>query len=148
MFKNIICFLLIVLLCKESFSQNMLTNIGIRIEGNEPSNIGLTLQRKIATHTNLEGIVHLSDNTFGFSGIYERYHNITSNYTLDFYYGGGVTVFFYSNIDAGISGIAALRYKFKNIPVNISVDWKPTFYIIDAFIFRPRQIGLSLRYTL
>jgi hypothetical protein len=72
----------------------MLTNIGIRIEGNEPSNIGLTLQRKIASHTNLEGIVHLSDNTFGFSGIYERYHNITSNYTLDFYYGGGVTVFF------------------------------------------------------
>lgn len=82
---------------------------------------------------------------------YGRWVNVSAGYQihkpldieglegLHWYYGGGATVFFwnydnafafdddYSSTAIGIQGYLGLDYAFDDAPVNISVDWIPTF---------------------
>lgn len=37
--------------------------------------------------------------------------------------------------ELGISGVLGLDYSFDNIPLNLSVDWAPTFVVYDTWDF-------------
>lgn len=78
---------------------------------------------------------------------------------LQWYIGGGASALIwnyddiygdtYGNFNLGISGCLGLDYKFAEYPINLSVDWVPTFVIGDAFYngFRGDAGALSARYT-
>jgi len=51
-----------------------------------------------------------------------------------------------SNISVGFDGIIGLDYKLKHSPLNLSIDWQPSFSIIQGY-FR-NQGGIGIRYTL
>lgn len=98
---------------------------------------------------------------FGVGGAYQVHNNlenVTDN--LFWYYGGGATVYFWSYGDAagfadeattsfGIQGYLGLDYKFENSPVNVSLDWVPTFFI-NGYVngFGYSSGALAIRYTL
>ena len=59
---------------------------------------------------------------------------------LQWYWGGGAGVYLYSypndnffndedNLGLGVQGFIGLDYKFEGTPLNISLDWAPTFFI-------------------
>lgn len=58
---------------------------------------------------------------------------------LSYYYGAGVSVFFwnfdntyfegYATTTIGTQGYAGLSYSFENVPINLTVDWVPTYFI-------------------
>lgn len=61
---------------------------------------------------------------------------------LSWYYGFGVSVYFwkwrseylfyedqFSTTSFGIQGYGGLDYKFSDFPINVSVDWVPTFFL-------------------
>lgn len=50
-----------------------------------------------------------------------------------------------SNIAVGFDGIIGLDYKFSNAPFNVSIDWQPSFSIIQSYF--NNQGGISIRYT-
>ncbi len=50
-----------------------------------------------------------------------------------------------SNIAVGFDGVIGLDYKIKNSPLNISLDWQPSFSIIQAYFSNAGGIGI--RYT-
>ena len=73
-------------------------------------------------------------------GAYYQVHNDFPNVDgLKWYYGAGANVYFWSwdsafldagsNTSFGISGVLGLDYKFKDIPLNVSADWIPTFFL-------------------
>jgi hypothetical protein len=37
--------------------------------------------------------------------------------------------------EVGVSGVLGLDYTFDNIPLNVSVDWAPTFVLLDSWDF-------------
>ena len=51
-----------------------------------------------------------------------------------------------SNISVGFDGIIGLDYKVRNTPLNISIDWQPSFSIIQSYF--KNQGGIGVRYTL
>ena len=51
-----------------------------------------------------------------------------------------------SNISVGFDGIIGLDYKVKNSPLNVSIDWQPSFSIIQGYF--KNQGGIGIRYTL
>lgn len=103
----------------------------------------------------------------GFSGyswvnlgaMYQVHNPISELDGLSWYYGGGASVFFWnyknSFIDAGantsfgILGVLGLDYKFKDAPINASLDWVPTFFV-NGFGsgFGGGYGALSVRYVL
>lgn len=92
--------------------------------------------------------------------MYQHHFPIEGVSGLKWYVGGGASVFFWSYDDAfirgyssttlGVMGVAGLDYKFSEAPVNLSVDWVPTFFIGDGYVsgFGGGYGALSVRYTL
>ena len=39
-----------------------------------------------------------------------------------------------------------LEYQFGTIPFNISLDWRPTFYVIPSTYFSATGVALAFRY--
>ena len=48
----------------------------------------------------------------------------------------------------GVDGILGLDFKFKNVPLNMSIDWQPSFNLIGYQYFESGWGGLGIRYTL
>lgn len=95
-------------------------------------------------------------------GVTYQIHNDLSDVLdgLTWFYGGGAGVSFYTysnsdyfadSDDLGVSvhGTIGLDYSFANAPVNLSLDWKPTFSLIGYDNGFGAGFGaLSVRYIL
>ena len=92
-------------------------------------------------------------------GAYYQVHNeISSVSGLKWYYGAGANLYFWSydtgfagdgSTSIGISGVLGLDYKFDEIPLNLSVDWIPTFFVNGyGSGFGGGYGALAARYTL
>ena len=60
---------------------------------------------------------------------------------LGFYKGDGVSVF-----SLGAGAQIGLEYCFDQIPLQLSLDWKPTFMFVPATAFGWSSIALGIRY--
>jgi hypothetical protein len=98
-----------------------------------------TYKKFISTKGAIEAYAGLT----GYSGIdlgagllYQHHLPFSSVEGLQGYFGGGVTarswgyLGVYGGLWAGPQGCAGLEYKFKDLPVTISVDWLPTFWVV------------------
>jgi hypothetical protein len=47
----------------------------------------------------------------------------------------------------GVSGEAGLSYTFNNVPISLSADWRPTFYIVSDTDFHAGGFGINARYV-
>jgi hypothetical protein len=86
------------------------------------------------------------------TGLYEIHGPITGAPGLLWYIGPGAHVGFYNSKygDAsfiGLDGVLGLDYKFKGAPINISLDWQPSFEFGDNRGFVGSWGGLGIRYT-
>lgn len=92
-------------------------------------------------------------------GLYEYHKPISGVDGLQWYFGGGASVFFwnyknnfvgdYATTSFGLLGALGLDYKFADAPVNLSVDWVPTIFLNGyGSGFGGGYGALSARYTL
>jgi hypothetical protein len=83
-------------------------------------------------------------------GLYEfHFYNIPGVDGLAWYAGPGIHAGFYlKSADLGIDGVIGLDYKIKNIPINISLDWQPSYSILGGAGLLPQFGGLAIRYVL
>ena len=89
-----------------------------------------------------------------FTGLYEIHGNIENAKGLRWYIGPGAHIGFYNTkygggSFAGVDGVLGLDYKFNKAPINMSIDWQPSFEFGDG---RDRGFygnlgGLGIRYT-
>ena len=47
----------------------------------------------------------------------------------------------------GITGIAGVDYQFSEVPINLSIDWKPELTVINAVRFRASTVAVSVRFS-
>ena len=73
---------------------------------------------------------------FSINGAYQVHNDITEVYGLQWYYGGGLGVQFWSydfveesSTTLSLSGYLGLQYTFADTPVTFSLDWVPTVFI-------------------
>ncbi|MGK0363962.1 MAG: hypothetical protein ACI85O_001016 [Saprospiraceae bacterium] len=75
---------------------------------------------------------------YSISGAYQRHTPIESVDGLSYYYGAGASIYFWTFGDLdpddastafGLQGYGGLSYTFENKPINISLDWVPTFFL-------------------
>jgi hypothetical protein len=89
-------------------------------------------------------------------GLYEFNFPIQGVSGLNWYVGPGAHVGFYrktykdkynSAADIGIDGVIGLDYKIPSIPINLSLDWQPSYSILGSAGLSPQFGGLGIRYT-
>ncbi|MFM2206952.1 MAG: hypothetical protein RL213_927 [Bacteroidota bacterium] len=141
-------------------AQDYKTGVGLRLSG---WNSGITLKHFIGGANALEGIFALRHRSMVITGLYEKHTEFPKAQGLTWFFGGGAHVGFYNNgygyyrdRDRGESGsvfgpgldfILGLDYKFKNAPVNLSLDIKPYVDFVDGF-YGYWDGALSVRFTL
>jgi hypothetical protein len=122
--------------------------VGVRLGNSVPTvKSGITYKHFLANNNAIEGILSFGDGT-AICGLYEIHKPINSVENLQWFIGGGGYVGFNnSNNTIGAAGIVGLDYKFANIPLNISLDWKPELNIVSKVGFEASGVGFSARFT-
>lgn len=92
------------------------------------------------------------------SASYQHHFPIGSVEGLKWFIGGGVTAFNtfssyedYKGFGLGVFPTGGVDYKFGNIPLNVSADFRPTISVIKPYDYYSRfyagNVGASVRYT-
>lgn len=159
---SIIAFAL--LLATSSQSQDLKTGstyktaIGVRGIGTS----GLTIKHFTKESTALEGIIGFYPNAFSVTVLLEQYAQAFDTKGLNWYYGIGGHIATQSDVSrnegwnrretsefgVGVDGIFGLEYKINEVPIAISLDFKPFFEIAtDGNALVALDPGLGIKVT-
>lgn len=129
-------------------AQNYQTGVGIRFSSNDAAiNNSITVKHFLSDKTAIEGLISFGD-PFAIGALVALHQDIESVAGLQWFYGGGAYVGFGGRRNVGAQGVLGLDYKFNNLPINLSLDWKPELNLIRQLSFEPAAVGLSARFTL
>ena len=117
---------------------------------------GITFKHFFSGNNAGELIGYFWNRGFRLTGLYEIHGNFPDAAGLKWYVGPGAHIGFYdyyknnNHIDGtiiGVDGVLGLDYKFKGAPINMSIDWQPSFEFGDYVGFVGNWGGLGIRYT-
>ena len=112
---------------------------------------GVTLKHFVKSNAALEGIGYFWRDGVRITGLYEFHGNINGAPGLKWYVGPGAHVGLYKGITAvGIDGVVGIDYKFSNLPLNLALDWQPSFELGSGTRngFNANWGGFAIRFTL
>lgn len=119
---------------------------------------GLTIKHFVGEKSAFEGLLATRWSGFEVTGLYEIHNPLADVDRLRWFYGIGAHLGFYDSDytnwgDPGTSYtvigadlILGLEYSFSEIPLNLSLDWKPAFNLIGYSKFFGDGGALSIRY--
>lgn len=154
----IVCLLVAVTASTNLVSaQDYKTALGVRLSSsNAMQNNSISIKQFINEKMAIEGLFTFGDPLA--LGALLEFHKPLSAAGLTYFYGAGGYIGFIktlntttqkSSTDAnfGAQGVIGLDYKFNNIPLNLSLDWKPELNIVSDINFEPAAIGFTARFT-
>lgn len=131
--------------------------IGIRLSS-APAMVNNSISFKYFMNNRaaIEALVSFGD-PLAFGALIE-FHNPLSTSGLQWFYGAGGYLGFSKEYNPnkqiderktyfGGQGVVGLDYKFQNIPLNLSLDWKPELNLVQDINFEPAALGFTARFT-
>lgn len=135
------------------------TAVGVRGVGTS----GLTIKHFTGSQKALEGIIGFYPNAFSVTLLVERYSPAFDVVGLNWYYGIGGHLAGQSNVvrneglyrresskfGMGVDGIFGIEYKISEVPIAVSLDFKPFFELSTdgtAFIAYDPGVGIKLTF--
>ncbi len=146
----------ICLLAVNLIGQEYKTGIGFRSGFSN----GLSVKHFIETENAVEVIVATRWRGINVTGLYEMHQPAFNVDQLYWYYGGGAHIGFWngeyvdwkddnkSHTVIGVDGIIGLEYNLSSIPINFSLDWKPSMNFSGYGGFWGDGFALSARYLI
>jgi hypothetical protein len=149
--KSIFTILLAISIVSFTNAQDYKTGVGLR--GGFSS--GLTIKHFVSEKTAFEGLLSTRWQGFEITGLYEIHNQAFEVEHLNWYYGFGAHIGSYNRNNVpwgtsgaiiGIDGILGIEYNFSEAPINIGIDWKPSFNFFGNSQFWGDGGALSIRY--
>ncbi|MBA2499591.1 MAG: hypothetical protein H0V30_07685 [Chitinophagaceae bacterium] len=151
--KKIVCtlllsFIMVGLINAQSMGRTYTTALGVKVW----DGAGITLKHFVQPDRALEFIGYFHRRGFRITGLYEIHGDIGGAPGLKWYIGPGAHIGFYDDkygdgTFAGIDGVLGLDYKINKAPINLSLDWQPSFEFGSGRGFYGNLGGLGIRYT-
>ncbi|MFA6400422.1 MAG: hypothetical protein WCX31_02185 [Salinivirgaceae bacterium] len=119
---------------------------------------GLTIKHFLGTKASIEGIIGSRWHGVEFTGLYEINNRAFDADRLNWFFGFGGHIGFWDGdrtywgepntnyTVVGLDGILGLEYSFIEVPLSLSIDWKPSFNIVNNNDFWADGGALSIRY--
>ena len=143
---TLLTFITIVICCTHADAQYR-HQAGVRLgSADQVVSTGFTYRYHFNNNKAIEGILNLRD-PLSLGVLYEVFNPINTVPNVSWYYGGGAFVGFRGFDNFGITGIAGIDYQFTEVPVNLSVDWKPELTLIESVRFRAATVAVSVRFS-
>ena len=149
--------ILLIALCSTSAIVNAQSTYSRAIGVKVPGGFSATYKQFITETNNVEAQLTLWNKGYRASALYEfNFYSFKNVEGLAWFVGPGLHIGFWkdtyekdydSRADFGVDGIIGFDYKFKDIPVNVSVDWQPSITLVGSAGFTPSYGGIAVRYT-
>ena len=156
-----VCMLLAIVQMYAQDKTDYKTAIGLRFGYPSTLSVKQFLGEKVAVEAFVGYRGYLYYHWINAGGMVQMHNAISSVDGLKWYWGAGASAYFwtydntyfynktYSSTSIGILGCLGLDYKVKSFPVNVSLDWVPTFFLNGYDNgFRATYGAVSLRYVL
>jgi len=109
---------------------------------------GLSYRKFFSARYGGEIIAQYNRNGFQLAGLAEYQSAPFNEDRLYLFYGGGVhTGNWNGQFALGLTAIGGIEYVLRDLPLSISLDWKPMFNIIRTTALDPVDFAFTLRYT-
>ena len=153
--KIILTLTLAIFITAFASAQDYNTAIGLRLG----TSIGVTARHFLGEKSAVEGLLTTRWPGLEITGLYEFSNNAFEVDRLNWYFGFGAHLGFYNGNNTpwgesgtsyailGIDGIIGMEYSFIDVPINLSLDWKPMFNLTSYTGFWGDALALSVRYT-
>jgi hypothetical protein len=137
-------------------AQDYQTALGVRLSSSSAMvNNSISIKHFISEKSAIEGLLSFGD-PLAIGALYELHKPLAAS-GLTYFYGAGGYIAFLKKVNTntnktttdpnfGAQGVLGLDYKFNNIPLNISIDWKPELNIVSDINFEPAAIGFTARF--
>lgn len=114
--------------------------------------LGITFKHFLTDRNALELIAYFWGDGTRFTGLYEIHGPINGAPGLRWYIGPGAHIAVYNKNNGditaiGIDGVLGLDLKFSGAPINLALDWQPSFEFTNSRGFTSSWLGLAIRYT-
>ncbi|SDR72775.1 outer membrane insertion C-terminal signal [Polaribacter sp. KT25b] len=124
-------------------------SIGLRLGGNDGFGSEVTYQRKLEDNNRLEINLGLRDsfNDVKLTGLYEWVWSLENQF--NWYAGAGAGIYDANKTSIFASGVVGVEYNFdieNDIPLLISLDYRPEIGITGSLDGLNSDFGLSVRY--
>jgi hypothetical protein len=83
----------------------------------------------------------------GVEALYDFLYKPLGAEAFNWYVGAGPSMLIDDPFYLGFSGEIGLDYHFQGIPLSLSADWRPTFWLIEETELSGRGFGLNVRYV-
>lgn len=158
--KKIICLFLVVstfCFATTASAQDYKTALGVRLSSSPAMvNNSISLKHFMNERTAVEALFSFGDPLA--LGALLEIHKPFAESGIQWFYGGGGYIGFVktfnveknkneTDVNFGAQGVVGLDYKFANLPLNLSLDWKPELNLIGDINFEPAAIGFTARFT-
>ena len=154
MFIVAICLLGISAVQAQSMGSDYKTALGFKVYPG-----AISIKHFTKSNVAIEGLGYFWNYGSRITGLYEFHGNVNGAPGLKWYAGPGAHIGFwndkwkneYSNRDngvaIGIDGVLGLDYKITGAPINLSIDWQPSFNLVGYNYFEGGWGGIAIRYT-
>jgi hypothetical protein len=120
--------------------------IGVRLSSAQATvNNSVSFRYFLSEGRALEAMASFDPGAIGL--LYEVYHPLGNAPGFQWFFGGGGYAAFKGHNVLGAQGVVGLDYKFQQIPLNLSLDWKPELNLVDNVNFEAAAVGLAVRFT-
>ncbi len=152
--KTVIFFILVLLMfsvqaqSNSAKSSSYRTALGVKVW----DGAGISFKHFVSGNNALEFIGYFWGQGSRITGLYEIHGPISGARGLQWYIGPGAHIGFYNSKNGdgsfiGVDGVLGLDYKFSGAPINLSLDWQPSFEFGTSRGFVGSWGGLGIRYT-
>ena len=114
----------------------------------------ISLKHFVKSDAALEALGYFWDKAFRITGLYEIHGDVNGAPGLKWYVGPGMHAGFYNTkygggTSVGVDGVLGLDYKIKAAPLNLSIDWQPSFEFGNKYGngFSGNWGGFAIRYV-
>ena len=158
--QKLIIILSFVFITLAATAQNMNTSTSYKTAvGIKFYPAGITVKSFTQPNKALEGILYFWDYGMRFTGLYEIHGDINGAAGLKWYLGPGAHIGYWNDTwknkyperdggpMIGLDGVLGLDYKIKGAPINVALDWQPSFNFVGYNYFEGGWGGLAIRYA-
>lgn len=121
--------------------------------------IGIRLGEMAGNNIAIDGVYDLKDarvhaniifgKGVGIDVIYDFiYKPFTGSPHFYYYLGMGITTLFRSEYELGVAAEAGIAYQFLNLPLSLSLDYRPSIIVLKTNNYHWNGFGLNFRYVL
>ncbi len=153
--KNLLTTVSLIILSTAAFAQatgtTYQTAIGVKFYPG-----AVSIKHFVTDQNAVEGLGYFFERGLRVAGLFEIHNDINGAQGLRWYAGPGAHITSYKSkygggIGVGIDGVLGLDYKVNNAPLNLSLDWQPSYEFGNGVAnrgFTGNWGGIGIRYTL